>query len=411
MKYRNAKDVLPPELMERIQQYAQGEYLYIPIKAKQEKKCATEYKVELQKRNGHIYTKALEGLSNKRISEIYNLSESSVRRIIINQKKGYQTMKARITDILMLWDIDNITITQVYDSAWQVGEDYILKVYDDIRSLEHNIRITTILDDMHIPVGTVIPTKEGFSFGQDGEKYYILTQKLPGSNVVSLKDNPDLAEEMGRSIARLHMAFQECEKQDEFWEKSLLAEMKGWIKSTLEESNWELVSERAFQQILVRLEAVYEYLPVQLIHRDVHFGNFLFEKGHLSGYIDFDLSQRNIRIFDLCYFMLGILSEEEKLDITKEEWFVILKNVFRGYQQLSSLTGYEVQAVPYVMESIELLCAAWFYKQKDMVCAKDAMKICEFVKNNEAKIWETLKLQISPQRCEPFALNGARVLD
>ena len=34
-------------------------------------------------------------------------------------------------------------------------------------------------------------------------------------------------------------------------------------------------------------------LPVQLIHRDVHFGNFLFDEGKFSGYIDFDLSQRN----------------------------------------------------------------------------------------------------------------------
>lgn len=32
-----------------------------------------------------------------------------------------------------------------------------------------------------------------------------------------------------------------------------------------------------------------------------------FQEGKFSKYMDFDLSQRNIRIFDLCYFMLGLL--------------------------------------------------------------------------------------------------------
>ena len=42
----------------------------------------------------------------------------------------------------------------------------------------------------------------------------------------------------------------------------------------------------------------------------MHFGNFLFQEGSFSGYIDFDLSQKNIRIFDLCYFLAGLLAEE-----------------------------------------------------------------------------------------------------
>lgn len=39
-------------------------------------------------------------------------------------------------------------------------------------------------------------------------------------------------------------------------------------------------------------------------------------------------------------------------------------------------------AVPYVMESIELLLAAWFIEQKDIKCAEDAMQIYQFVKNH-----------------------------
>ena len=136
---------------------------------------------------------------------------------------------------------------------------------------------------------------------------------------------------------------------------------------------------------------IYDKLPVQLIHRDVHFGNFLFEKGKFSGYIDFDLSQRNIRIFDICYFLLGLLSEEVKLEITREQWFVIVKNVFAGYESKVELTEDEKYAVPYVMECIELLFVAYFESINDVHCAEDASKIYDFVKMQENKIWRSIR--------------------
>lgn len=131
--------------------------------------------------------------------------------------------------------------------------------------------------------------------------------------------------------------------------------MNGWIRQSFNENGWKYIDEKLFEETVRQLEVLYQYLPVQLIHRDVHFGNFLFNDGKFSGYIDFDLSQRNIRIFDLCYFMLGLLSEEAKLDITSEEWFSILRDVFHGYNQKILLLEEEIKAVPYVMKSIELL--------------------------------------------------------
>lgn len=130
---------------------------------------------------------------------------------------------------------------------------------------------------------------------------------------------------MGRVLARPHNAFKECEAQDEFWDNSLLKEMNGWIKEVFIKNGWKYIDESEFCNLVDRLEKLYDKLPVQLIHRDVHLGNFLYDNGKFSGYIDFDLSQRNMRIFDLCYFMLGLLSEEEMLDISEAQWFVILK--------------------------------------------------------------------------------------
>lgn len=225
-------------------------------------------------------------------------------------------MKERIKDILSNWNIENMEnkeIKQIYDSAWQVGEKYVLKVYENPEMLERNIKITIILQDMDIPVGKLIFTKNNMIFLKDEKYYYILSEKLNGSNIISIKDNPHVAFEMGKIIAKLHCAFKKCEALDEFWNNSLLSEMTGWIKDTFKNSGWKLIDEKKFNMTVMRLEALYDRLLVQLIHRDVHFGNFLFSDGEFSGYIDFDLSQRNIRLFDLCYFMLGLLSEKEML--------------------------------------------------------------------------------------------------
>ena len=387
LKYKNANNILPVDLIEEIQKYVQGEYIYIPIKDKLVNTVPTEYEVELQKRDRHIYTKALEGVSNKELSVMYSLSESSIRRIIINQRKRYETMKDRVKGILNNWNIENTEIKQVYDTAWQVGDEFVLKVYDNLQMLERNIKISTILEDMGIPVGKIIPTRHNTTFLSDEKYYYVLQKKLHGNNIVSIKEALNIAFEMGKIIAGLHLALKKCEVVDEFWNNSLLAEMKGWIKETLKNNGWKLIDEKRFNITVEHLEKVYDRLPVQLIHRDVHFGNFLFYEGKFSGYIDFDLSQRNIRIFDLCYFMLGLLSEEEALKITEEEWFKILKNIFDGYQSVIKLTGEEKDAVPYVMKSIELLFIAYFIMQEDTKCADNAMKIFEFVDRNTDKIY------------------------
>lgn len=386
MNYKNANHILPDRLVQEIQQYVQGEYIYIPIKDKVMNTSPTEYEQELIKRNEHIYTKSLEGISNSELANMYHLSASSIRRIIIEQRKGYEAMNNKIWQIINEWDIEKKDVKQIYDSAWQIGEDYVLKTYEDVNMLQRNIKILTILEDRGIQVGGIVLTKDRKTYAKDTEYYYILTNKLVGSNITNIHKDTVIVSEMGKVLARLHKAFKECETQDEFWDNSLLKEMNGWIKEVFVKNSWKYIDESAFCNLVDRLEKVYDKLPVQLIHRDVHLGNFLFDNGKFSGYIDFDLSQRNIRIFDLCYFMLGLLSEEEVLDISAEQWFEILKYFFAGYEQEHKLLPEEKQAVPYVMEAIEFLFVAWFMEQNDIKCAEDAMKIYQFVEKNEEMV-------------------------
>ena len=89
MKYVKAIDVLPQEIIEIIQNYVDGEYLYIPRKNDNKKSWGGKSGIKniLKERNIEIYEKYIKGLSISELSKEYFLSEKSIRRIIFNQKQ------------------------------------------------------------------------------------------------------------------------------------------------------------------------------------------------------------------------------------------------------------------------------------------------------------------------------------
>lgn len=378
MKYVNAKDILPESLLSQIRQYYQGGYLYIPKENAHQAGQLTEYKLELNMRNQYIYLKHLEGQTCRELGNIYHLSGSSIRRILAKERIRHLKMKTLIEQLLPLWGIKNRQLSQIYPTAWEVNHNCVIKVYDDAVQLERNIRLSSILSECKIPVAQIIPTKAGEAYAAQENLFFLMTKKLPGSNISDLKDL-EMTRKMGCAIARLHRAFLQCEKEIAFWDNGLLAEMRGWVFENLQQNEWQSISEPEYAKAVEALESCYDRLPKQLIHRDVHFGNFLFFEGDLSGYIDFDLSQRNIRIFDLGYFLSGLLAEETADAFTKNEWLSAVGAVLAGYESLQPLSKEEKAALPCVMECIEILFVAYFSGIKDTKHADDACWIFHFL--------------------------------
>lgn len=83
MKYLNAEDILPKHLIQEIQTYVAGGYVYIP--ARDEKKAwgtSTGIRRELSARNQQICEEYTAGRSVKALADEYCLSESSIYKII-----------------------------------------------------------------------------------------------------------------------------------------------------------------------------------------------------------------------------------------------------------------------------------------------------------------------------------------
>ncbi len=84
LRYKNAREVLPPALLKEIQRYSSGELLYIPQKTEHRASWGelSGIKAEMTSRNNYIAKKYRAGISVEELIDEYCLSESSIRKII-----------------------------------------------------------------------------------------------------------------------------------------------------------------------------------------------------------------------------------------------------------------------------------------------------------------------------------------
>lgn len=90
MSYKNARDILPKKLLEEIQKYVQGEQIYIPQKEQMRNKWGSKSgaREALTFRNKEIIKKFRDGLNTAQISELFCLSEETIRKIVyLNSKR------------------------------------------------------------------------------------------------------------------------------------------------------------------------------------------------------------------------------------------------------------------------------------------------------------------------------------
>ena len=84
MKYIKADSILPVALVEELQNYIQGGYIYIPSKKDNKKKWGelSGYKLEIKQRNIKIKKDYQQGKSIDELDDSYCLSVYSIKKII-----------------------------------------------------------------------------------------------------------------------------------------------------------------------------------------------------------------------------------------------------------------------------------------------------------------------------------------
>lgn len=89
MSYIKADNILPKEMIELIQKYVDGEYLYIPRKEDNRKTWGetTSIKTDINNRNIAIYVKYINGTSIEGLANEFYLSVKSIQRIVLQEKR------------------------------------------------------------------------------------------------------------------------------------------------------------------------------------------------------------------------------------------------------------------------------------------------------------------------------------
>ncbi|HEB4952097.1 TPA: phosphotransferase [Bacillus cereus] len=293
-------------------------------------------------------------------------------------------------EIAKLWfRNEHVTATVMQPKVAKVlckNKEYILKRTGSIKQFLVEFDVLKQLYEKGIKVQRVVKTENDEQYVLYKEKYYCLYEYVVGS-VLEIKDTDKLerlASTIGEEIANLHKALHSVNSDHELIKRDLYKMVFEWAIPILEKN--EHVHREVIQK-MERMHAAFKEtvhpLPRQIIHRDMHLSNLIFKDDKLEGFIDFEILENNVKIFDLCYCCTSVLSELFSNERLRGKWLHIVSKVFEGYYKQNDLTKEELKAIWYVMLSIQIIFIAYFVQLPDLLKLNEEMFFWIFA-NKEA---------------------------
>ena len=297
-----------------------------------------------------------EFLKSCRAKRPYRVDLMKEEHMTVTHKKAAQILKH--------WNLEGETITDIYydgtgnknDSACYVGEEFVLKYTANLGRLKNHIAVSKAIESIGLLSASPVATTNGQEYIRDGELYFYVTRRLPGTQLASHSFGDGDARFVGEIIGQLHLALSKIE--DCVSEADLLATVRDWALPGAREALG--LTDDFCEEYLDTFAALYPKLPRQIIHRDPNPGNIICNQDQW-GFIDFDLAERNARIYDPCYAATAVLSETFGQD--NDKWLGIYRDIICGYDSVVHLTDEERKAIPYVILANQFVCVAWFAEQ------------------------------------------------
>lgn len=311
-------------------------------------------------------------------------------KIILSKEDHPMITHKRITRLLERWGLQNERITDIYyengeqnEHAFSIGDKYTMKCFSKLSKANTCVDISRAVDRVGLSAATPIETMDGEIVVTDGSLYFVLTNRLHGERikVAELYQDDGLAKarSIGEMVGQLSLALKQIDVLVD--DISLYDSVVNWALPKVK--NAVGLPERLCKALIHGFGERYSRLPRQIIHRDPNPGN-LIVANEQWGFLDFDLSEKNVRIFDPCYAATAILSEsfDETNPKQQEAWIAIYQNIIRGYDSVAKLSEDEIEAIPTVVLSIQLICCAWFadqekYRQLFSINCKMTRWLCE----------------------------------
>jgi len=282
-------------------------------------------------------------------------------RIDLTKEEHMTVTHKKATRILKNWGLESESVTDICydgtgnrnDSACYVGDDFVLKYTVNLGKLKNHIEVSRALESVGMPSASLVETTDGREYVQDGELYFYVTKRLSGMQKSSHSFGDGDARFVGEIIGQLHLALSKIETCVS--EADLLATVRCWALPGAKQALG--LPDDFCKEYLDTFAALYPNLPRQIIHRDPNPGNIICNQNQW-GFIDFDLAERNVRIYDPCYAATAVLSET--FDASNDMWLDTYRDIICGYNSVVHLTDVERKAIPYLVLANQFVCMAWF---------------------------------------------------
>lgn len=270
--------------------------------------------------------------------------------------------------VLAKWGLpsDQAELHQIAPRVWRVeagSKVYLLKHRSDHSSVWAEFKLLNYLSEQGLPVFPPLLSDEEAPWARWEGRIYVLYPYIAGVSGEGVCPT-DLARarSLGRFLARLHSALAQYPYAEEFPDKNVFQEVATWAWPTVRRGFRNELAGRLedIAKKLSQFATLYESLPRQLIHRDAHPANVVFEGDEVVGMVDFDMVHTGVRIFDVCYCATAVLSGSFTQGPAREHWDLFVQELLRGYVEVQPLTRSEGYAFMYVTFLIQALFAAYF---------------------------------------------------
>lgn len=301
-----------------------------------------------------------------------------------------------MAELLRRWNIEHISaIEPITRQTSRIkaadGRCFVLKGKPDVAQAEREAHLLSSLSDVGAPVATPIRTVDGAQHTLHEGKVYCLYPWLPGDVIADhyAGDAAGRAKAFGKAIGFLHTCLLKCDSTNGFRELKLIEQLQEWAIPSVRRNRTMVdgsTIERIWEAVGPELSSLYSELPKQLIHRDAHPDNMLFDAGSLTGFIDFEMVVRGPRIFDLCYCGTSILVAGFQDSSKVEKWPGLFRSLVEGYQEAYPLTTPEHRALYGVLVAIELLFVAFSLETQATEAAKCNARMINWLSANRELI-------------------------
>ena len=316
-------------------------------------------------------------------------------KINILQEEHIMVSKKTIAEVLVNWDLQNEKVAdivfpetgEISDTAKYVGEDLVIKYTGNLGNTKKAIEISKALESLGLSSPAIVPTKDGREYVENGELYFMLTKRVEGERIMAsklyLNDYEAKARFIGEIVGQLDLALSKIDviADDAELEKAVSEWAVPNLKGRLN------IEEDSMDEFAQRFAVLYKDLPRQVVHRDPNPSNIILVKDKW-GFIDFELSERNARIFDPCYAATAILSETfEDNEEMLLKWTSVMKEIMYGYDSVVKMTESEKEAIPYMILANQFISSAFFAdKDKYEKLYKTNKKMTEWIARNLDKM-------------------------